>query len=270
VARDLSIADVAAIIEPIADFSGMMLIGGQALNYWAETLGIADAQSSGPYGPATSEDIDMLGSVAAVRSFAKALNVEPQIAGFADAHSPNSGMVTFEFDGATHSVDFLAHMAGFAVAELPSVLKWAHVVSLSKKPKATLRVMHPMHCLQAQLENIYGEVLNRRDSVDGARYASRVRMGVEATRRIAQHCATTADVDTALVMAEHVHQLSYLKSSLRARYEDGIEVDAAIYRGVEMPEKFLTLRVPQMERLLALRVKRYQQLRERIKARGPT
>jgi hypothetical protein len=36
--------------------SGMMLVGGQALNYWAETLGIANAKSTGIYGLATSED----------------------------------------------------------------------------------------------------------------------------------------------------------------------------------------------------------------------
>ena len=41
--RELSIQDVASIIERVPDLSGMTLVGGQALNYWAETLGIADA-----------------------------------------------------------------------------------------------------------------------------------------------------------------------------------------------------------------------------------
>jgi len=61
VTRELSIQDVASIIERVPDLSGMMLVGGQALNYWAETLGIADARSTGIYGPATSEDIDIMG-----------------------------------------------------------------------------------------------------------------------------------------------------------------------------------------------------------------
>jgi hypothetical protein len=55
VTRELSIQDVAGIIERVPDLCGMMLVGGQALNYWAETLGIADASSTGIYGPATSE-----------------------------------------------------------------------------------------------------------------------------------------------------------------------------------------------------------------------
>jgi hypothetical protein len=61
VTRELSIQDVASIMERVPDLSGMMLVGGQALNYWAETLRIADARSTGIYGPATSEDIDIMG-----------------------------------------------------------------------------------------------------------------------------------------------------------------------------------------------------------------
>ena len=91
----------------------MMLVGGQALNYWAETLGIANAGSTGIYGPATSEDIDIMGSVKAVRAFAQAVGGKPHIVGFGDLHSPNSGIVTFCFRGETHSIDFLAQMAGF-------------------------------------------------------------------------------------------------------------------------------------------------------------
>src|SRR6202035_233652 len=107
VTRELSIQDVATIIERVPDLSGMMLVGGQALNYWAETLGIADARSTGIYGSATSEDIDILGSVKAVPAFAQAVGGKPHIAGFDDSHSPNSGIVTFDFEGETHSIDFL-------------------------------------------------------------------------------------------------------------------------------------------------------------------
>jgi hypothetical protein len=113
------------------------------------------------------EDIDILGSAKAVRAFAQAVGGKPHIAGFDDSHSPNSGLVTFDFQGETHSIDFLAQMAGFKPLELPSVLKCALTVPLSNISTATLSVMHPMHCLQAQLENIYGALLNRRASAHG-------------------------------------------------------------------------------------------------------
>jgi hypothetical protein len=67
---------------------------------------------------------------------------------------PNSGVVTFDFQGETHSIDFLAQMAGFKSSELPAVLKCPLTVPLCNISTAPLSVMHPMHCLQAQLENI--------------------------------------------------------------------------------------------------------------------
>ena len=38
--RRLSFADVLAVVEKVPDLSGIVLVGGQALNFWAETLGI--------------------------------------------------------------------------------------------------------------------------------------------------------------------------------------------------------------------------------------
>jgi hypothetical protein len=267
VTRALSIQDVASIIERVPDLSGMMLVGGQALNYWAETLGIADARSTGIYGPATSEDIDIMGSVKAVRAFAQAVGGKPHIAGFDDSHSPNSGVVTFDFEGETHSIDFLAQMAGFKPLELPAVHKWALTVPLWQTSTAPLSVMHPMHCLQAQLENIYGAILNRRVSAYGERYVSRVRLAIEACRRIGEQCAEAGDTEKARDIAEHVHILSCLRPALRARHDDGLHVEEGIYTGAQMPQEFLNLRVPQMMRLLARRVEKYEELQERIQSR---
>jgi hypothetical protein len=267
VTRELSIQDVAGIMGRVPDLTGMMLVGGQALNYWAETLGIADAKSTGIYGPATSEDIDIMGSVKAVRAFAQAVGGKAHIAGFDDSHSPNSGVVIFDFQGETHSVDFLAQMAGFKPMELPAVLKRAVTGPLCSTSTAPLSVMHPMHCLQAQLENIYGAMLNRRASAYGERYVSRVRLAIEACRRIGQQCAEGGDIQKTRDIAEHVHTLSCLRSALRARHEDGLHVEEGIYTGEHMPQEFLNLRVPQMLRLLARKVQKYEELQKRIQTR---
>lgn len=127
--------------------------------------------------------------------------------------------------------------------------------------------MHPMHCLQAQLENIYGALLNRRASASGERYVSRVRLAIEACRRIGQQRAEAEDTKKARDIAEHVHTLSCLRSALRARYDDGLHVEEGIYTGSYMPQQFLNLRVSQMMRLLARKVQKYKELQERIQAR---
>jgi len=265
--RELSIEDVAEIIERVPDLNEIILIGGQALNYWAETLGLADAKSTGTYGPATSKDIDFLGSVAAVRSFAKAVNGRAHVAGMDDAVSPNSGVVAFDFHGEIQEIDFLANMAGFTADELATVHKWARTVPLHETSTSTLSVMHPMHCLQAQLENIYG-TLNRRGSEEGLRYVSRVRLAMEACRRLSANNAVAGDPETAMAIAEHVHKLSLLPSALRARREDGLCLEDGIYSGSEMPPTFLNSRISQMQRLLNRKVKKYEELQLRKQARA--
>jgi hypothetical protein len=265
--RELSIEDVAEIIERVPDLNEIILIGGQALNYWAETLGLADAKSTGRYGAATSKDIDFLGSVAAVRSFAKAVNGRAHVAGMDDAFSPNSGVVAFDFHGEIQEIDFLANMAGFTSDELATVHKWARTVPLRETSTSTLSVMHPMHCLQAQLENIYG-TLNRRGSEEGPRYVSRVRLAIEACRRLSANNAVAGDPETAMAIAEHVHKLSLLPSALRARREDGLCLEDGIYSGSEMPPAFLKSRIPQMQRLLNRKVKKYEELQLRKQARA--
>lgn len=175
--------------------------------------------------------------------------------------------MTFDFQGETHSIDFLAQMAGFKPLELPAVLKCAVAVPLCNTSTAPLSVMHPMHCLQAQLENIYGATLNRRASAYGERYVSRVRLAIEACRRMGEQCAEGGDIQKARGIAEHVHTLSCLRSALRARHDDGLHVEEGIYTGAQMPEEFLNLRVPQMMRLLARKVQKYKELQQRIQAK---
>jgi hypothetical protein len=265
--RDLSINDVAEIIEDIPDLNDIILIGGQALNYWAEVLGLANAESTGTYGPATSRDIDFLGSIASVRAFAAGVQGKAFIAGWGDAFSPNSGVVAFDFHGETREIDFLANMAGFTTAELSTVHKWAHRVQLRESLAASLAVMHPMHCLQAQLENIYG-TLNRRASEQGLRYVSRVRLAVEACRRLSAKSAAVGDTDIATIIAEQVHRLSLLPSALRARREDSVRLEGGIYSGPEMPPNFLKLRITQMQRLLDRKVTKYEAVHVRKQSRA--
>ena len=112
-------------------------------------------------------------------------------------------------------------MAGFKPLEHPAVLKWAVTVPLGNTSTSPLSVMHPMHCLEARIENICGTLLNRRASEYGERYVSRVRLAIEACRRIGQQCAEAEGTEMAGDIAEHVHTLSYLRSALRARYGAG-------------------------------------------------
>jgi len=266
--RQLSIADVARLISSISELDGLVLVGGQALNFWAEQLGIATPNSSGSFGPALSADIDFLGTAAEAQAFAEAIKGKILIAGLED-HSPNVALVTFDLDGETHEIDFLRHLKGFTPRELDEVWDKASVVELEDAtPK--LRIMHPMHCLLSQLENVYGMPLNRRDEPNGERYAGRVRLAIETCRCLSVKHLDEGNTDGALEIAEAVHAMSRGEPAMRARHTDSIVVEDGTICGPPMPSNFLERRLPQLQRLHGIAVKKYEALlvrREQIQAR---
>jgi hypothetical protein len=261
--RRLSFGDVLAVIERVPDLAGIVLVGGQALNFWAERLGIATPDSQGPYGPALSDDIDFLGPAAAALAFGEALGGEVAVAGMDDAHSPNTALVTLDIEGEAHLIDFLGAMKGFSARELERVRQWAVPLRMPRGSPRPLYVMHPVHCLEAQLENIYGRALNRRDDPGGERYVGRVHLAIEACRRIGERYLSDAQTRSALRLAEKVHELSLLPSAMRARFQDQVYVERGIPDGPQMPADFREKRLPQLQGHLDRLVKKYEHSRSR-------
>lgn len=261
--RRLSIRDVRAVIERVPDLSGIVLVGGQALNFWAEALGIANENSQGLYGPAVSGDIDFLGSATAALAFGEAAGGKVKIAGMDDAHSPNTALVTLDIEGEQHLIDFLGGMKGFSHQELERVKRSAMPVGLVPGRHQPMLVMHPVHCLESQIENIYGHQLNRRAELGGERYVGRVKLAVEACKRITVRHLEQGDTRAALKVAEKVHALSLLPAALRARLEDGVCVEEGIPDSPAMPKDFLEKRLPQLRRVLERKISKYRRIHAR-------
>lgn len=261
--RRLSIRDVRAVVEKVPDLSGIVLVGGQALNFWAEALGIANENSQGPYGPAVSGDIDFLGSATAALAFGEAAGGKVKIAGMDDAHSPNTALVILDIEGERHVIDFLGGMKGFSHQELERVRRSAMPVGLVPGRQQPILVMHPVHCLKSQIENIYGHQLNRRAEVGGDRYVGRVKLAVEACKRITVRHLEQGDTRAALKVAEKVHALSLLPAALRARFEDGVCVEEGIPDSPAMPKDFLEKRLPQLRHVLERKIGKYRRIHAR-------
>lgn len=261
--RRLSFRDVLAVVERVPDLAGIVLVGGQALNFWAESLGIATADSSGVYGPALSDDIDFLGSARSALAFGEATGGRVAIAGMDDAHSPNTALVTLGIDGEERLIDFLSDMKGFSPEELERVRRWAVPLSLRRGAPRPMYVMHPVHCLEAQLENVYGRALNRRAEPGGGRYIGRVKLAIEACRRITLRHIGEGDARSALNVVEKVHELSLLPSAMRARFDDSVHVEHGMPDLSTMPTEFREKRWPQMRRQLEHAIKKYERLRSR-------
>lgn len=109
------------------------------------------ADAAGLYGPALSNDIDFLGSARAALAFGAATGGKVAVAGWESAHSPNTALVTLDIDGESHLIDFLTSMKGFSAEELERVRSWAAPLRLGREAPRPMPVMHPAHCLEAQL-----------------------------------------------------------------------------------------------------------------------
>ncbi|MEX0900326.1 MAG: hypothetical protein WD081_06505 [Gammaproteobacteria bacterium] len=253
--RGLSFRHVQTLLARVPDLRNSILVGGQALNHWAEVYGIKE------YGLALSFDIDFLGGGDAAEEIAGVIGGRAQIAGVSDPHSPNTALVTAKIDGEIHHIDFLGSLHGFSVAELERVKSWA----INVRPDAggpTIRVMHPVHCLESVVANTYGTALNRREGPAGERAAERVRLAVEACRRMTLEYLEHNRERDALRIAEKVHTLSLTGPAMRALHDDEVDVTGAIPLA-HMPQPFMERRWPQLERTRGRSVDKYCRLHER-------
>ena len=118
--------------------SDVVLIGGQALNFWAERYGNApELAGAAPY---TSTDIDFYGQREHVTRCAQLLGGESTLYGPRD-RSICSGIVTTA-DGV--QIDFVTTPRGVPASEVPrKAITFAHG-----------RVMHPIHVLMSRAANV--------------------------------------------------------------------------------------------------------------------
>jgi len=129
------------------------LVGGQALNIWAErywqTPGLA------AFGPFTSKDIDYLGTAAAAEKLARALDGKVSFPN-QEGIGPISAVVEAEIGDVRLTVDFLHHVLGVDPDRLKKLAVDIQVPSPSDGGRVlSIPIMHPVHCLQSRVANAY-------------------------------------------------------------------------------------------------------------------
>lgn len=142
--------DLASILKLEDD---AFIVGGQALNIWAERYShVAELSQYGPY---TSKDIDYFGFRQAAEKLATAIGGTLRIPQPGDA-TPQSAIVEAVIDGRKIEIDFLTHVLG---VKSPALEKSAVELVLQVRTDqgvGTLAVpiMHPLHCLQSRVANV--------------------------------------------------------------------------------------------------------------------
>lgn len=146
--------------EVVYDLAGILslsdnafIVGGQALNLWAERYSYIDQLQA--YGPYTSKDIDYFGQRKAAEKLAEALGGSVAIPD-ADDYTPQTAIVHANIDDIPIEIDFLWHVKGVDDVKLK---KQAVQIQMEVRlPNGTAElhvpIMHPFHCMQSRLANV--------------------------------------------------------------------------------------------------------------------
>jgi hypothetical protein len=137
--------EIEPILRALAQ-TGAVIIGGQAVNLWAERYQ-QDASPWNELRPYTSFDLDVLGNRTDVIKCSQVLDAEPFFP-HPSENTVNSGKVVTEIEGSVFEIDFVHSPNGLSPAE---VTELARPIAFSNIP---LRVLHPLHCVESKTVNL--------------------------------------------------------------------------------------------------------------------
>ncbi len=210
----------------------IVLIGGQALNFWAERYRtISELASAAPF---TSKDIDFCGESADVERCAKLLGASHKLYGPKD-RSVCTGIVTTT-DGV--QLDFVHTPRGVQSYEVHR-----RAIRLEQ-----IRVMHPIHVLVSRAANIVQIPRHTPHAL------KQLRASVFVVREFVREVLTRGDIKSAQKLNENAFDVAIGSDGLAVWREHAIDVFAAVLVDPALGENFAALRYPQMQqRVDALR-----------------
>lgn len=146
-----------------------LLVGGQALAFWADQLEVAHPSEleSG-----VTADADFIGDASLAQKLGQALGWKIWLPSLDDA-TPQTGKVTHRLsDGSIKQVDFLSGVAGLTTKDLSR-----RAIEMVVPGTGRLRVIHPVDVLDSRIQNIH--LLPTKRSVAGLAQA---RLAIDVVR----------------------------------------------------------------------------------------
>lgn len=224
-----------SLIEKLEGVEDIVLVGGQAVNFWAQWYRDDDPFWSA-HEPFTTKDIDFLGGKEEVIECARRIHGKAVLAG-PDDHSPNSGKILTTLNDKDLELDFLYVVEGIDTGDIEdTAIKVQHPESSAK-----LLVMHPLLCLQSKLMNV-GGTLNRRDHSA----LSQLEIAVIVVNRYISEKVKQSAEKSAFKMAERIYKLAKKDAAKKVYWTYGIDILQAVPVDKFNDENFKKIRFPQM------------------------
>ena len=252
--RPLTYRDIQATLARLGDTTaGIVLVGGQALNFWAEHY-MARVPALAASAPYASKDVDFCGSRAAVLECARRLGGRALLPVDFDP-TPNSGQLVFvDAEGHERVIDFLQQPFGLDAGDVLRTSLPVDALDEAGRPTgARFRVMHPERCMESRVHNCGGL-----PGYDTPRALVQLRASIVCAREFVSDLLRMGRVRPALDLAERVFHLCHDHLHAREVYvRFGVDPFDAVVPDARLPAAFCETRYPQMvARLTARRVTR--------------
>ena len=130
-----------------AHAADLVLVGGQALAFWARYYGVPPPEVLTPF---VTTDVDFLGDATQARAFASALPGARVYVASLDDHTPSSArVVADDVFGRQLEVDFLHSLAGLSERDVRR-----QAVAIETSSGIFIRILHPFYCLESRIKNL--------------------------------------------------------------------------------------------------------------------
>ena len=256
--------EVRRVLRELAPLSGdrrIILIGGQAVAFWAAFFRLEEPASEAKL--FTSKDIDFEGAGQSARRAGELLGGDVQIPEI-DRHTPNTGLVIFyDSDGVERELDFLMAPYGLSAREVRDTAIRLNVA----KPGAEeipVWVMHPERCMESRVHNVVG--LHQTGPIAIDQLHRSVVCAREFSRRLldADPEGEKNHLRAVLRLNERVFKKCLTVRAFRDVYFDhGVDPFEAVLLDERLPERFRSRRYPQMVSMIAERRRRSEAQRRR-------
>lgn len=209
----LTPADVREILQVCG--AGGLLVGGQALAFWADFLALAlpPIFSSG-----VSSDADFIGDVALARKLARTLHWNEWLPSMDDA-TPHTAKVTKRSaGGGVKQVDFLSGVAGLDTRDLKR-----RAVEVDIPEIGRLRVIHPIDLLESRIKNL--DLLPEKRTSAGVAQAL---LAVDVARAFIRHAIAVQGERVALKLLERIVTIAGEPAGVRVQRRFEVEPLSAV------------------------------------------
>ncbi len=237
-------------LHELSEQHRIVVIGGQAVALWYRELARLDYLPGDQVEPLTSKDIDFRGARQTVHRAATLLGGTARLPSL-DDHTPSTGLVLFvDTEGRKRQIDFVDAPYGLSARDVVETAQ--HIVLRDELGEVPAVVIHPERLMESRVHNVVGL---RQRSPHALRQA---RAAIECAHAFSRFILDSKEIGVVtrrravLKLNERIYRFCRQAVVLQFFRETELDpLDAVLVDYPGLPQKFRTIRYPQMQAQLA-------------------